>query len=121
MTPAGKSLFYFGIYGICAGFLFIIMPDTLTSFTYLPALPSGWGRMIGFLALVIGTYDIVCGKAGFKPFIMASIYVRLGFMFYVLLLVVFGQMPKPIILLGAIDALGALWTAMALKSEVIRK
>jgi len=117
MTQAGKSLFYFGIYGIVVGLLLITVPDTLLSFLQLPALPIGWARVVGLLAIIIGTYDIVCAKANFKPFIKASVYVRVGFFIGVTLLVLFSQMPTPAILFGTIDAAGALWTTMALRSD----
>ena len=117
MTDSGKSLFYFGIYGIVAGLSFIILPETVISLTRLPSLPLGWARVIGLLALVIGSYDILCGKGDIKLFIEASVYVRLGFMVAATFLVVFGQMTITLIGVGLVDALGALWTYMALKSE----
>lgn len=109
-----------GIYGVCLGLLLIIIPGSLISFFQLPILQEGWARMIGLLALVIGTYDIFCGKNNIKPMIKLSIYVRLGFAIAVVLFVVFNQMPSIIILAGAIDALGALWTMIALKSETVK-
>lgn len=117
MTQSGKSLFYFGIYEVFIGLLLIAIPDTLLSLVNLPALPLGWARVIGLLAMVIGNYDIVCGKANFQPFIQASMYVRVGFFIGTILLVLFQQMPITAILFGVVDAAGALWTAIALKSE----
>lgn len=118
MTPSGKSLFYFGIYVASTGILLIMIPDIFTALTHLPPMPTGWSSVVGLLTLVIGTYDILCGKGDIKPLIKASIYVRLGFALGTILLVASGEMPITLILLGLIDALGALWTAMALKSEV---
>lgn len=117
MTPSGKSLFYFGIYVFGTGLFFIILPETLIDLTLLPQIPSAWARFIGLLALVIGANDILSGLANIKPFIKISVYVRFGFTAGAILLFVSGQMPVSIILLGGLDALGALWTIMALKSE----
>ena len=117
MTKSGKSLFYFGIYVVFTGLLFIVIPETFISLNHLPAMPTGWSRVIGLLALVIGTYDILCGKWDIRLLIKASVSVRFGFAIGVTLLVVLGQMPITLIALGALDALGALWTKMALKSE----
>ena len=121
MTTSGQSLFYFGIYGISAGLLFLFIPSTIISLTFLPILPNGWTRIIGMLAIVIGTYDVVCGKSNLKPFIKASIYVRLGFAIGAILIVLLGDMPFSIFLIGVVDALGAAWTFTALKSEVNKK
>ena len=117
MTKSGKSLFYFGIYVVFTGLLFIVIPETFISLNHLPTMPTGWSRVIGLLAVVIGTYDILCGKGDIRLLIKASVYVRFSFAIGVTLLVVLGQMPITLIALGAVDALGALWTKMALKSE----
>jgi hypothetical protein len=121
MTASAKSLFYMGIYGVCLGLLLIIIPGSLISFMQLPPLQEGWARIISLLALVIGTYDIFCGKNNIVPMIHLSMYVRLGFAIAVVLLVAFNQMPVMILLAGALDALGALWTWLALKSEATKK
>jgi hypothetical protein len=120
MTYSGKSVFYFGIYAVCTGLLFISIPERLIALMQLPSMPSGWASVIGLLAMVIGIYYIVCGKTNSKPFIKASMYVRIFFAAGTSLLFVFGQMPIYIILFGGVDALGALWTAMALKSEAAK-
>lgn len=117
MTPSGKSLFFFGMYVISTGLLLIIIPEKFTSLTQLPPIPSGWARAIGLLALIIGFYDMFSGLSNIKPFIKISVYVRLGFALGTVLLYIFGQMPISIILLGGVDALGAIWTAIALRSE----
>jgi hypothetical protein len=117
MTKAGKSLFVFGIYAVITGLAFLIAPDALISLLHLSAIPAGWARVIGLLALVIGSYDMVAGRAGLMPMIKASVFVRFGFAAGILLLVVVGQMPTATLPLGAIDAAGAIWTALALKSR----
>lgn len=117
MTKSGKSLFYFGIYAALTGLLFIVSPETLTSLAQLPSIPTGWASVIGLLALVIGSYDIFCGQANISALIKVSVYVRLGFALGTVLLFISGQMPVSILLFGGVDALGALWTFLALKSE----
>jgi hypothetical protein len=117
MTASGKSLFYFGVYAICAGLLFLLISETVITLTRLPVLPTGWARVIGMLALVIGTYDMVCGKADIKIFIQASVYTRLGFAFFATIIVISGYMPISMFLIGLVDALGAGWTIIALRSE----
>ena len=117
MTKAAQSLFIFGIYALLTGTAFIVAPETLLSMMQLPAMPSGWARVVGLLALVIGTYDIVAARAGFLTFIKASVWVRLAFAGAAILLYLFGQMPVGVILLGAVDAAGAIWTAFALNAR----
>ncbi|MBK7359803.1 MAG: DUF2065 family protein [Saprospiraceae bacterium] len=117
MTQSGKSLFYFGIYTAIAGILFLLVPETLINMFQLPALPNGWARFIGLLVLVIGLYDLLCGRYDIKIYIKASVYLRFGFFVGCLLLISTGQMPLNLLMLGIVDALGATWTAFALKAE----
>ena len=92
MTQSGKSLFYFGIYAVGAGLMFITIPDKIITLMQLPLLPLAWARVIGMLSLVIGTNDIFCGKSNIQPFIKISIYTRLGFAFGTVFLFLLGQM-----------------------------
>ena len=117
MTKSGKSVFYFGIYVIGTGLLFILIPGQITALTQLPPIPSGWGSILGLLALIIGSYDITTGLSNLQPLIKVSVYVRFGFTIGTILLFLTGQMPVSILALGSVDALGALWTLMALKAE----
>ncbi|MBL0145108.1 MAG: hypothetical protein IPP48_04495 [Chitinophagaceae bacterium] len=121
MTLSAKSLFFFGIYVVCTGFLFIIFPDKLIQLTQLPAISLQWARFIGLLAFVIGSYDIFSGLNNIQPFIKASVYIRLAFSLGTILLFAFGQMPITILLLGGVDALGALYTFLTLKYEASKK
>lgn len=118
MTYSAKTVFYFGIYVVCTGLLFLFIPEPIISLLQLPVTPSGWSSVVGLLALVIGAYYIVCGKANSEVFIRATLYVRWVFAIGATLLFVVGQMPVSIILFGGVDALGAIWTAMALKSAL---
>lgn len=116
MTPAARSLFLFGIYVLVVGVAFIVAPLPLMVLLHLPAATVGWARVVGLLALVIGSYDTVAGKSGNLAHIRASIPVRIGFAAGTALLVLFAQMPPLVLLLGATDVAGAVWTAVALRS-----
>ena len=93
------------------------MPDVLTGSLGLPELPYAWAVVIGMTAFIIGYYDIVAGKNNVLPLIKASVYMRFGFAIGAVLLFATSYMPATAILLGGIDALGAAWTFMALRSE----
>jgi hypothetical protein len=117
MTKSGKSVFYFGIYGVLMGVLACLIPGQFISMLKLPELPSGWARILGFLVIIVSTYDIVSGMNNLKPMIKATVYMRLFFFAGIVALVVSGQMPKEILPLGIIDLLGSLWTIFSLKAE----
>jgi hypothetical protein len=117
MSKAAKSLFIFGIYAVLIGLAFLAVPDALISLLHLPPISSGWARAIGLLVLVIGTYDIISARSEVLPLIKASVLVRFGFALGISALVATGQMPAAAMPLGLIDAAGAIWTHLALKSR----
>ncbi|HEX4373267.1 MAG TPA: hypothetical protein VHZ50_08210 [Puia sp.] len=117
MTPSGRSLFYFGIYGFCTGLLYVTIPKIIIERSFLPSLPDGWARSIGLMSLVVGCYDMTCGRGNVKPFIKASVYVRPAFAFGIALLVICVQMPLIFLLPAFVEVTGAFWTALALRSE----
>jgi len=114
-SRASRSLFVFAIYVILVGIAFVAVPERVISLLQLPPAAAGWGRVVGLLALVIGTYDLVAARADLLVYVRASVYVRFGFAAGVTLLVVTHQMPVTILPLAAIDAISALWTAIELK------
>ena len=99
------------------GLLFLVVPQTLLQLIKLPALPTGWARIIGLLALIIAACDIICGMNNVFVLIRASVYIRLLFVVAIGLLVLFQQMPFPVLLFGAADVAGVIWTATALRAE----
>jgi hypothetical protein len=117
MSRSARSLFVFGVYALIAGSAFIVVPEQVVATMRLPAMPAGWARVIGILAWVIGAYDIVSARAESKAFIRTSVLVRLGFAAGTVVLVLVGQMPATLMILGAADAMGAAWTAVELRRE----
>lgn len=117
MTKPGATLFYFGWYVIIMGILFLSIPASFVAANQLPPIPDNWARVIGLLSLVIGTYDILCGRYDIRLFIQWSVYVRFGFALGILVLVLTSQMPSMALILGCIDAGAAVWTLWAIKTE----
>lgn len=117
MTKAGKSLFVFGIYVLLLGLLFVCLPGTLLSLMNLPALVPGWARVIGLLALIVGTFDVIAGRQNLDAIVRGSVYTRLCFATGIALLVLAKEMPPVAFLFSGIDTAGAVWTALALKRD----
>ncbi len=115
MSPAARSLFFFGAYVFVVGIALLAAPAALASLLRLPPAAVGWVRVVGLLTLVIGSYDMVASRAECLPYIRSSIPVRVGFAAGTALLVLFGQMPLSVLLLGTTDIAGAIWTAVALR------
>ncbi len=114
MTTTYKSLYAFGVYAVITGLTFIVYPN-IFQVMGLPEIIDGWARLIGLLAMVVGCYYLVNAGSGYRPFAVATIFVRLGFAIGVLLLFLSNEMPIEILPFGIIDIIGAIWTWHELK------
>jgi hypothetical protein len=117
MRSSVLSIKTFGAYAILMGLGLAIAPAMLLPIFGLPAPSEIWVRVLGALALVVGYYYWACGAAEAKAFFKASLVGRLLFGTSCILLVLLAGAPLQLILFGAIDAMGAAWTAYALRAE----
>jgi hypothetical protein len=115
MTAAAKSVCYFGFYLYVTGITLIAAPNFLLTTLQLPNTNEVWIRVVGVLALCIGYYYHRAGagniQAFFKHTIPTRIFVFLSFTAFVLL----NYVSPMLILFGAADFAGAIWTWWALK------
>lgn len=115
MTSAARSLFAFGVYAILAGLSLVLAPGLALSVLGFPPAADGWVRVAGVLAVCLGAYHVLSARSELRPYLRASVAVRLGFAAAVAGLVVLAHMPRALLLLAAVDVLGAVWTAVALR------
>jgi hypothetical protein len=116
MTNAARSLFVFGVYAVLAGLSLVLVPGVVLSVLGFPPAADGWVRVVGVLAVCVGAYHLVSARSESRPYLRASVPVRLGFGIGLAGLVVTSQMPRALLLFAAVDVLGAVWTAIALRS-----
>ena len=117
MSAAARSLFVFGVYAIAAGLSLAILPHVVLGLMQFPPAGDGWVRVVGVLAICVGAYHVVAARDELLPYIRASIPVRIAFALGTVGLVAAGTMPLPLVLFGALDVLGAGWTAIALRNQ----
>lgn len=81
--------------------------------------PSAWNRVrhrVEYAVTALGAYYVVMGRAEATAFFRATIWGRAWIFVSFLALVVLGMAKPPLVLFGAVDVLGALWTWRALKT-----
>jgi hypothetical protein len=117
MSRPARTLFAFGLYVVLTGLIFLTVPDVLIATLRLPPSPPGWPRIVGILALVIGTYDLVGSHSECLPYIKASVAIRFAFAAAMTILFLTRQMPVTVVAFGAVDAAGAVWTWATLKKR----
>jgi hypothetical protein len=117
MSNIAKTLFVFGLYMLVLGVTLVLFPNFLLSLFHVPATNEVWIRVVGMLVIFLGIYDIVAAKGELKLLIVCSIPVRFSVNVFFTLFVITGLAPPILLLFGAIDFAGALWTWSALKKD----
>lgn len=118
MSPAARSVFWFGFYPALTGVVLVLAPNLLLTLSGLPPTREAWIRLMGMLLVIIGFFYVQAGRAGLTPFFHWTIVSRLGSGAVVGGLVA-GQLASPVSLLfWLVDLAGAIWTWHALRSEV---
>jgi uncharacterized membrane protein len=114
MSNAAKSVFVFGIYELAVGICLMITPDPLLAFFGFPATNEVWIRVSGLLICVFAFYDFMAARHELTDFFRWTVYARSSVILFFTIFVLSGLASPILILFGAIDLLGAIWTALAL-------
>jgi hypothetical protein len=117
MTAAAKSVCYFGFYLYVTGLSLIFAPNMLLGLLQIPETNEVWIRVVGVLVFCIGYYYHRAGAGNIQAFLQHTIPTRvivfLSFTAFVLLKFA----PPVLIIFGAADLAGAVWTWFALKKD----
>ncbi len=117
MTPAGKSVYYFGFYLMILGITLTSFPNTLLSTFQLPETNEVWIRVIGVLVFNIGLYYVFMAPTNSALFYTLTVYTRASILAWFVVFVLIGWAPATLIAFGLADAAGALWTFMAMRNK----
>jgi len=117
MIYAAKTLRVFGIYLLILGSLLVVVPNLALGIFHIPSTSEVWIRVTGMLLLILGSYDILAARAALRSFFVWSVPLRLCVIVFFLAYVLFGLAPPILLLFGAIDAAGAIWTWTALRGQ----
>ncbi len=110
MDTTAFSIYAFGIYEIIAGIGFLSFPNLILSFLNMEKTIEPWIRVVGILGILIGYYHFKIGQLTISALYYSTIYVRIGFIFSLVLLALTKQAPKKIILFGVASILSTIWT-----------
>lgn len=116
MSGAAKSVFVFGIYLVGMGVGLIAMPNLLLGTFGLPATSEVNIRIVGVLSLFIAYYYIQTARCEMTDFFRFTIPTRASLILFFGAFVALGFAPPQLLLLAPLDLLGAIWTALALRS-----
>jgi hypothetical protein len=117
MSKAAVSALVFGIYLVLLGVTLLIVPNLLLTLFAYPTTNEVWIRVLGLVVGVLGYYYIVAARSELTSFFEASVRARPAVILCFSALVLLGLAKPVLILFGAIDLLGAIWTGLALRSS----
>ena len=117
MSKAAVTVLVFGVYMVVVGFALLAVPNVLLSLFAYPTTTEVWIRILGFTVIVLGYYYIVAARYEMVHFFKASVYGRPAIIVFFAILVALGMAEPILVLFGAIDLLGAIWTGLALRSS----
>ena len=117
MNKAAQSVFYFGIYLALLGLALLIKPNFILGMFGMPETSEIWIRVVGMLVLLLAVYYTQMGRQGLVPFLWITVYARMAVIVFFTAFVLIYSVSPMLILFGAVDFLGALWTLWALKKE----
>ena len=119
MSNAAKSMFVFGVYLFISGATLMVAPNFLFTLLGLPATQEVWARVVGMLTFILGFYFTQAARKELVDFFRWTVYVRFAVIVVFTVFVLLGYVSPVLILFGAVDVLGALWTAWALRSAKV--
>ena len=117
MSKTARTIMVYGFYAIGAGLGFLFMPNTMLGLFGFEPVSDHWIKIVAILTLGIAYYYITSARAEDKHFFDISWKGRIWFFTASSLLAVFGVAPWNIVLIGVVDLVTAIWTAITLKNE----
>ena len=93
-----------------------MMPNFMLSVFRFSATSEGWIRVLGLLVAILGAYYFYCAQNNVIPFFKATVWGRFAFALGTLGLVLMNLSQSPLLIIGFVDALGAVWTWRSLRS-----
>ena len=117
MTNSARTVFIFGIYLAVLGIGLLVAPGPLLAPFGLPAPQEVWVRVGGMVIAILGAYYMLAAKHGLRPFLAWTVAIRASVIVVFAVLVGTGLGPAVLLLFGAVDLAGAVWTWAALRRE----
>ncbi len=117
MSKAAFTIKAFAVYLMVLGTLLVLVPNLMLSLFGFAPTTEVWIRVLGVVVFNLGWYYWYAAVSEARPFFAASVVTRAFALFAFAGLVAAGFAQPTLILFGAIDAAGGLWTWLALRSE----
>ncbi len=117
MSPTSVSVLCYGIYLAALGIVYMVVPNVpLKLFGFQPT-GEPWIRVMAAMVFIVGYYYIQAARNRLTLFYRWTLHCRTFFPIFTVVLVLAGLVEPMLLLFGAIDLTGAVWTPLALRAE----
>ena len=117
-SRAGASIFWFGFWVLACGVFMMFFPALMLRAAGVTASNDVILRIQGMVLIFLAIYYFVAGRRPeFRPLYRVTVYTRALALPLVAAMVLLLRANPLIILFTVVDALGALWTALALRAD----
>jgi hypothetical protein len=114
MTSTAKSVFYYSFYMMGMGLGLLFIPNIILGLFDFGATNDIWIRVLGLFVFCAGILYFYCGRTNQTGFFRISVPKRIVFFLGMVGIVLFLEVDPLIALIGSVDLLGAIWTALTL-------
>lgn len=117
MTRSAKSVLVFALYLFVLGPTLLVAPNFLLSLFGVAETTDVWIRVVGMLVTLLGFYYVQAARHGLATFLHATVWARGSVVVFFAAFVALKLAPPILVLFGAIDLVGAIWTFLCLRAE----
>lgn len=110
-------MFSFGLYLVALGLILVVAPNLLLPVFGFPPANDVWIRVAGMLVSLLGYYYVQCARAEIRRFFELSVGARYAVLVFFAAFVALGLVSPMLLLIGSVDVVGAIWTALALRAD----
>jgi hypothetical protein len=117
MSHPARSITVFAGYLVLLGLTLLVAPNLLLTTFGIPPTSEVWIRIVGVLVLILAFYYAQAARKEMIDFFRWTVPARSAVIVFFIVFVFLGWAKPVLILFGAIDLIGAIWTLMALRSS----
>ncbi len=99
------------------GLSLLLVPNLVLGLFRFPPTFEVWIRVVGMLLLFLSVFYFVAARSDNRLFMLWSFRLRASVIFFFFAFVLAGLAPPVLLLMGAVDLAGALWTWSELRKE----
>ena len=117
MSKAAFSIKASCCYILVLGLALVLVPNLVLSVLRMPPTSEIWIRVLGVVVINIGVFYWIAAETESVALFRASVVVRPLVLVWFAGFVVLGLTGPMLLVFGAVEVVGALWTWLALRSE----